>query len=169
MAKKGLVFITKSTFSGVTAVNVSGCFSATYTHYLIKRNLSGTTGVVSVAMRMRSGSTDDTGTNYRYQYYSASSTSVTGARVTGATLWADAYGYTETTTFGYSETWVSNPFDAARTTAWADSGATQTGNIGLQSYAFAHDLTTSYDGFTVALNGAGTMTGSISVFGLVTA
>lgn len=165
----GLVFITSTgSFTTQSSVSIDGCFSAIYTHYIIKRNLLGSVATAGLNARLRVSSTDDSGANYRDQYLLAGSTSVTGARATGLTSWVDALGYAEATSFGYSETWISNPFDTVRTTAWSDQGYAQTGSLFAESKVYAHDLTTSYDGFTV-IPTAGTITGSISVYGLVKA
>lgn len=173
MAKKGLVFITKSTFSAASTVSVDNCFSATYTHYLIRRNLSGTVAGNRLDIRMRVSGADDTGANYRYQTLEGNGTTVSGARFTAQTA-TPALGFTETTSMGFQEAYVSNPFDAARTTVWLDDPNTQTGSLNCVSIVGEHDLATSYTGFTVVIAqslGAsiGTITGSISVFGLVTA
>lgn len=166
MAKKGLIFISKTSFSGATSVNVDSVFSASYTHYLIRRNLSGSIATTSVQMRMRVSGADDTGSNYRDQYVTASSTSVSSARTTAVTSWSAGLGDTEATSIGFQDTWVSNPFDAARTTGWTDYSQAATGNIAIVARVWAHDLTTSYTGFTLFVT-AGTITGSVSVFGLV--
>lgn len=168
MPSKGLVFISKTTFSGASSVNIDNCFSATYKHYLIRRNLSHSVGAVDLQARMRVSSADDTGANYRRQYINAVSTSIGAARETAQTAWNGAFGISESTSIGFAEMWVSNPFDAARTTFWTDFGYTMTGNISLAAEVGAHDLTTSYTGITFYPL-SGTITGSISVFGLVTA
>lgn len=165
MANNGLVFITKSTFSAQSSVSIDNCFSATYTHYLVKRNLSGSDPDFNIGLRLRVSGVDASGTDYRRQTLNASSTTVQGARLTGQNRWG-AIGPLEATSFGYQETWISNPFETVRTTAWTDASYDTDGNIELQTIVYAHDLTTSYSGFTV-LPGAGTITGSVSVWGLV--
>lgn len=166
MAKNGLKFITKATFTAASSVSIDGCFSATYTHYVIKRNLLGSAGGLALNVRLRVSATDASGADYRYQFLRANSTAVDGARTTGGTSWLEAMGRTQTTSFGFAELWVCNPFDTVRTTAWTDASGAADGSVLSLSYVYAHDLTTSYDGFSVIPN-SGTITGSISVFGLV--
>lgn len=168
MAKKGLVFISNTSFTTASSVNVDNCFSATYTHYLIKRNLLGSSAGTYVAMRLRVSGSDASGTNYRRQYISPDSTTINANRSTGDTLWFQGAGYVESTTMGFSETWVCNPFEAVCSTAWSDVSLSATSTITAVTNVMAHDLTTSYTGFTL-VTGAGTITGSVSVFGLVTA
>lgn len=166
MAKNGLVLITKTSFTAQASVSIDNCFSAAYTHYIVKRNLLGSGAGNAINLRLRVGGADASGANYRRQYLSVDSTTAAGGRITGETSFANALGYTEATTFGYSETWISNPFEAVVTTLWIDAGNSPTGNINQLVQVMAHDLTTSYTGFT-AYPAAGTITGSIAVYGLV--
>lgn len=157
--------ISTTSFSAASTVNVDNVFSAAYTHYLVVRNLSGVAAGNSITMRLRVAAADDTGANYRYQYVNASATLTAGARVTAATSWSDAaLGVTETTAIGYAMLRVSNPFDTVRTTAWTDTSNIATGNILLSRYVWAHDLATSYTGFSLIC--ATNMTGNVTVYGL---
>jgi len=166
MAKNGLVLITKATFSGQSSVSIENCFSATYTHYIVKRNFSASAADLNVNVRLRVGGSDASGANYRYQVLEATSTTVSGARATGQSTFTAALGATELTAIGWAELWISNPFEAVPTTMWRDAGYTMTGNLGITPIVQAHDLSTSYTGITVYPS-SGTITGSISVWGLV--
>lgn len=157
--------ISKTDFTAVSSVSIDGCFSASYTHYLVVRNLLGSAGDVALGVRLRVSSTDASAADYRDQYVDASSTSVTGARATGATSWTAAMGYTEATAFGLLLLRISNPFETVRTTAWADRSNDADGNIVLNRRVYEHDLTTSYTGLTI-LAASGTITGSVTVYGL---
>lgn len=165
LAQGDLQFITSVTGSAASAINVSGCFSATYDHYLVMRNLLGSAAGNRCDVRVRASSTDDSGANYRQQYVDAGSTTITAARATAQTTWQAALGYTETTSIGFAQLWISNPFGSVRTTAWSNQSATVTGNIELLSWVYEHDLATSYDGFSV-IPSAGTITGTVYVYGL---
>jgi hypothetical protein len=163
--QRGLTKVASASFSGAASVSIDNCFSATYTHYIVKRNLLGSSALANIAMRLRVSSTD-TVTDYRRQILSAGSTVVSGVREVTQTSWAAALGYTEATTFGYSETWISNPFEAVRTTAWNDHGYDQTGSVYVEAQVMAQDGATSFTGLT-AIPSSGTITGTISVYGLV--
>lgn len=165
LAQGDLEFITSATGSATSAINVNNCFSAAYDHYLVMRNLLGSAADNKVNIRLRSGSTDETGANYRHQYIFAASTSISSFRSTGLTSWEEGLGYTETTSIGFAQTWISNPFAAVRTTAWCNVGYQQTSTISALSQVHEHDLTTSYDGFSV-IPSAGTLTGTVYVYGL---
>ena len=164
----GLVFITSTSFTTQASVSIDNCFSATYTHYIVKRNLLGSVADQDLAVRLRVSSTDASGADYRYQRLYADSTTVGGSRATAQTSVSLALGYSEATTFGYAELWISNPFETVRTTMWSDHSYDQDNSNTLYSRVAAHDLTTSYTGFTV-IPSSGTITGSISVWGLVKA
>lgn len=158
-------FITSASFTTQASVSIDGCFSAGYDHYLVMRNLLGSVANADLDVRLRVSGTDASGADYRWQRVYADSTTVGGSRATGATSAAHALGYTETTSFGFSRTWISNPFAAVRTTFWTDHSYDADANIYLCSRVQEHDLTTSYDGFTVTPS-VGTITGSLYVYGL---
>jgi hypothetical protein len=158
-------FVSKTTFSAVSSVSVDNCFSASYTHYLVTRNLLGSSAGASLNVRLRVSSTDDSGANYRYQHVNASSTVVSGARGTAQTSWLEGLGYTEATAAGYGQLRISNPFEAVRTTAWTDRDNDATANIVLRHLVYAHDTASSYTSLSV-IPDVGTITGSITVYGI---
>lgn len=158
--------IATTSFSAASTVNVDNVFSASYTHYLVTGNVSSSVGTSNgINLRMRVSGADDSGANYRRQYVLASSTAVSATRETASAQWNSALGYPATTAIGPSYLRISNPFDTVRTTAWNDHAQEQAGNISLVRHVFAHDLTTSYTGFTL-IPVSGTITGSVTVYGL---
>jgi hypothetical protein len=159
------VKITTASFSAVSSVSIDNCFSASYTHYLVVRNFAGSANDIDVGIRLRVSGSDASGANYRRQYIIADGTGLGPGRQTGETGFLGSLGYTVTSAVNMSLLRVSNPFEMVRTTAWSDNGPTLTGNIALARTVYAHDLATSYTGFTV-LPSAGTITGSITVYGL---
>lgn len=160
-----LKFITSASGTAVSSISIDGCFSAAYDHYLVMRDLLGSVAGMDLNTRLRVASVDASGANYRNQTLGASSTGVSGSRTTGATSYAALLGTLQDTSFGFSQTWISNPFAAVRTTAWANLSYDAGGNITMYSLVHEHDLTTSYDGFTV-IPASGTITGTIYVYGL---
>lgn len=164
-SSQGLYLITSQSFSAASSVSVNNCFSTTYSQYLIMRTLLGSVIDQNINVRLRVAGTDDSGTNYRRQVLSADSTTVAGVRATGETSWVSALSYTETVAIGVAQLWVSNPFDAARTTAYGVAGYDHDANIAIYQRVMAHDLATSYDGFSFYPS-SGTITGTIRVYGL---
>jgi hypothetical protein len=161
----GLRFITSASGSAVSSISINNCFSASFSHYLVMRDFLSSSANNNVSLRLRASSTDDSAANYRRQQLDADSTSIAGARATGETSWVGALGITETTSMGFARWWISNPFEAVRTTAWVDASYLPTGNIQSTTRVYEHDTASSYDGFT-AIPGAGTITGTIYVYGL---
>jgi len=153
------------TFSGSSAVNIDGCFSSAFSHYVVTRNLLGSVNNENLNVRLRVSSTDDSGANYRRQEIDAASTTIAGVRATGESSWRCGLGRCLTSQLGYSQTRISNPFEAVRTTAWTDWSYNADSTIGLNRIVMAHDLTTSYTGFS-AIPASGTITGTITVYGL---
>lgn len=152
-------------FSGSSAVNIDGCFSAAYTHYMVTRDLLGSVNNENLNVRLRVSGTDDSGTNYRRQEVDAASTTVAAVRATGETFWRAGLGRGLTVQAGYGQLRISNPFDAVRTTAWTDWSYNADSTISLNRLVMAHDLTTSYTSLTV-YPASGTITGTIRVYGL---
>jgi hypothetical protein len=163
MPSTGLIHITTSTFSGVSSVSIDNCFSATYKHYLITSSFDGT--VNPVRARLRASGSDASGSNYARQIMSTNGTSATASRQSSETSWGGAPRRMLASVINFAEIWISNPFVAIRTTAWIDSTQNSDGNIDIDSTCYLHEVNTSYDGFSAIPDG-GTITGSISVFGL---
>lgn len=164
MPSPGLVHITTTNFSAVSSVSIDNCFSATYNYYYIRSNFTNSAGNNPTRGRWRVGGSDASGSNYTIQYYVASGTSVSGARSASnqemSSLLPDAGTYPM-----FGEVWVNDVFRAEQTTVYVDLARAIDGNIDLISILHEHTLQTSYDGFTAYVS-AGTITGSISVFGL---
>lgn len=156
-------FITSSTFSAVSSVSIDNCFSADYDHYLIMRNIYGSSSGARIDVRLRSSGSDST-TNYRSQALQSDNNSRTGDRTISLTLWYRALGTIETGSFGFSKTIMSNPFNSVITTGLCDQSLVATGNILLDTRVLENDAAQSFDGFT-AFTSTGTMTGTIYIYG----
>jgi hypothetical protein len=138
-------------------------FSSTYANYLIQFNMSGSTTNTDVAMRLRVSGTDNSSTNYTRSGIFQSSTSVTGQRLTGQTLW-DGIAEVATGVQSASQLIIYNPFSAEYTSALQQNAAVVNGNITMSLRTYGISVTTSYTGFTI-IAGSGTITGTLSVYG----
>lgn len=158
----GLVLLASSTISGGTAISFTSKFSASYINYLILINVESGNADVEMNVRVRSGSSDDSGNNYSYQILSAGSTSVSASRTTSVSSGFIGYGDTASTS-GFAVTLYS-PF-AATSTAYqvfntqADAALTSYLPVGTHSQA------TSYDGCTIFAGAGKTWTGQASLYG----
>jgi hypothetical protein len=164
-ASSGLTLINTTSFSGVASQSVNDVFSATYDNYKIVTSATGS-GNNNIEFRLRVSGTDNSATNYRRQRMNANSTTISGQRLTGQTLWSRAGGTTRSGGLIASNILeLANPFNNGAASAVSFSGTAPTGNLEYDLYFFGLDVTTSYTGFTLIVDPAGTMTGYVSVYG----
>ncbi len=151
-------------FSASSSVSLNDIFSSTYTNYKILIDTDSTEADTALTMRMRVSGADNSSNNYRW---------ASGYKDTGAGAIAGQSGSGLTSSFrvmahsssgrSFSSLDFFNPFTAE-----------ETGYVGnyfqIASSGFAQfvggnmSVTTSYTGFTL-ITLAGTMTGSVSVYG----
>jgi hypothetical protein len=155
----GLVFIQKGSFTSSTGVNVNSCFSSTYDNYRILVRVTGSSPVNGqVRFRMRSGSADDSTSNYNSQRLYAQTTSVGGSLDSNQSSgiigpWNTALSWFAT------DMW--SPFLAART-GYATVSSYNESNI--DNFSGAHKVASSFDGFTMFPD-SGNITGEVWVYG----
>jgi hypothetical protein len=162
-SKGALILLNRTDFSGSSAININSCFSSTYDNYKILVSVTSTsTNFDPLWLRMRSGTTDNSSGNYRYQqrYFSYGGSGGDGTSTTG-TGFPLASVDTGTTTIGMrASVDVLVPFITSNT-SYSYQG-TQYG------YGFYGNgimtVNTSYDGFSLVPN-SGTVTGTVSVYG----
>jgi hypothetical protein len=158
-ASGGLVFIQKGTFSASTAVNVNTCFSSTYDNYRILVKVTGASVVNGeVRLRMRSGTTDNSTSNYNYQRLYAQGTSVGGSASTNQT---SAVMGPQNTALSWNITDMASPF-LAENTLYATTAMYNQTNI--DNWSGAHKVASSFDGFTMFPD-SGNITGEVWVYG----
>jgi hypothetical protein len=161
-AKSGLVLIGTTSFSAVSQQNVTSVFSANYTNYRIVLNAIGSTTAQNVTVRVLSGTTANSATNYRRQIANFTSTTSDPSRATGETSWRLGRVYSTAKQMAWADMYF--PFETANTQFWSFSTNDVAANIVWTSEASSLDVTTSYDGFQLNV-AAGTITGSVSVYG----
>jgi hypothetical protein len=147
--------------SAVSQQNITSVFSASYYNYRIVLNAIGSTTVQNVTLRLLSGTTPNTATNYRRQVSAAAGTLFDGARLTGETSWRLGRVYSTAKQMAWADMFF--PFETARTQFWNFNTAAVDGDILWASEVCSLDVTTSYDGFQLNV-GSGNITGSVSVY-----
>lgn len=153
----GLVNINTTTFSAVSSVSLNDVFTSDYDYYRII--LSGvSTSSSDTNLRLRASGTDATGgSDYSYQILNGTSSSLSaGSSVTS--LWN--VGVDSNNRFNLAMD-IFDPFLSVKTSF---SSMSARGGQRIHISGGYHNLTTSYDGFTLSDN-AGTMTGTIRVYG----
>ena len=105
LANSGWTYVTSVDFAGATAVNVDGCFTATYDTYqvVVSGYRAASSGYLYV--QTRASAVTDTGTNYVYNENF-------GAANINETLWRMAYAYNATDRTNTIIT-VYNPFSSS--------------------------------------------------------
>ena len=151
----GLVFITSGTLSGAAAKNVDSVFTSTYSNYLLMiNNASATTaGTYLFELGLRTGGTTNTTTNYKWaSIYNAYTTSAAAAASTAD----DAFGIGGIAGADSAASCViqiGSPQLTALTTF--HSAYNYSSNAGV--YMGYFNATTSFDGFSIFVSGAGNL------------
>ena len=154
--KPGMVHLHTETFSGVLSVSIDNVFNSTYDNYRIVIRHTG--GNEDVYMRMRSSGTDAT-TNYNRQVLDVDGTSVSAFRNTTAGFMVGV-----NTNAGVSDMIISGP-NLVAITACTSVNAMSLSSARLRVSGSTHSTSSSYDGLTLVPGGAGTISGTVSVFG----
>lgn len=161
----GLVFIDRQSFSGVSSLSLTSKFSATYDNYKILLRISSMSGSNTIYGRMRSGSTDNTASNYRSGRVYQLGSGVTGMGDTTGT--ASFFGWV--LEWNAQSSYLDMELAAPYLTAYTGYSA-QT-NYYYSSYGQHNQIETgmmsvdtSYDGMTFYPS-SGTFTGEVYVYG----
>jgi hypothetical protein len=167
LANSGLVYVTSTSFTTATSVNVNNCYTSTFTNYRIVVRISGTSNGWTLYYRERLSGTDAQ-TSYshvgQYFYLSAGSqlSATTGAQAqaqmtVGVVSGANARG-------GFVIDVFQPQLAVATSTIWQGGGSIL--NTGWASGAGggAHYVNTAYDGFTLFPSNDN-MTGELTVYG----
>jgi hypothetical protein len=165
-ATPGLVHITQvDTGGAVSSVNLDNIFSADYTQYrIITNGVFASSGVLFTA-RLRVGGVDNSSSVYFRQNFTVTGTSVTGARTSSATSWANLCGLGG---FNLNITEIYNPFQTKNTTARSYNGFSGDGaSIEYRDNYYGVSVTTSYTGLSLTTN-TGTFNGTFDVYGCIT-
>jgi len=160
-----LTFIKSQSFSGVTSQAVTSAFSATYTRYKIAIEIDSNSSTGYISLRMRSGGTDNTASNYSYGeiFNTSSAATPSGGAGSLGTSWAVSYLNSAGANLVINMD-MNNPF-ASKFTTYTSMGARNEGS-GLAVQAMnggCLSVSTSYDGFTIL--GSGNIAGKATVYG----
>jgi hypothetical protein len=154
----GLTLIKTETFSAAASVNFDNVFSATYDNYFIICETARST-TANVTFRMRSSSTDETGSNYIQQGLRAASAVVSSSTSTGT---VGFFNNLSSSAQFYGYQYFFKPFLATKTNILSTNNSAEP-VVGV--IATEHQLTTSYDGFSL-IPSAGNITGTLSIYGM---
>jgi hypothetical protein len=150
-------------FTSASAISLNGIFSSTYDNYLVKFNNITSSTNTWLNVRMRASGSDYSGTEYKNQGVTATSTTLSSSRITNSTSIIEPI-YINTTYQSYGELELSNPFNTVVTVAKSSNSAVSAGNIEWYQRVYGVNTTTSYDGFSL-IPASGTISGGLSVYG----
>jgi hypothetical protein len=166
LAPKGLVLINTTSFSGVSSQSINDVFSATYTNYFISLETDASDADQGLNMRLRVSGSDNSSNNYRWSngYVVTDGAASVSAQNSNGLGNAFRVAAISSVARNFAKFDLFNPFTAEETgflgQFFQKYGANSTTHFsgGIMS------VTTSYTGFTL-IPGAGTITGTVSVYG----
>jgi hypothetical protein len=152
----GLVHIQGFTASGVTSIDINGCFSSRFENYLlVVRGV--TSAATSLNFRMRNAGTTDSSAVYDSQWLLVNSSSITGAKVVAGTSGELASFRTSNT--GVSATFYS-PFQAVQTMVQAQA-SNAFSDVVQYNTASKHRTTSAFDSLNLFSTSNLDITGAI--------
>lgn len=160
-----LTYITQSSFSASSAVNVNNCFTSTYRNYKIIVNInSASADAQAVYIKMRASGTDSSASYYWYGLEPNAGADTLYINRGSNVSTGNGIGYQGVNGLSSSiEVWDPQLAQITHTAAQFASSLTSIPAV----VGFAngtHNVATSYDGFSL-IPGSGTITGVVRVYG----
>ena len=166
----GLELITTGTFTSSSTINVSGCFTSTYTDYrvLISIDTASTQATRNIAWKFRTSSGDDSSAEYYYGFQGmglgdSTLNQVQGAYGATSSVLCNYYGYTDSTASAQLD--IFSPFDSAQKTKYlgnANGGNATSQSVGVTTCQML--AAKSHTGFSF-FSSTGTISGHYAVYG----
>lgn len=153
------------TFSGTESIALNSIFTSSYQNYRILITITAKSVSDDVRMRLKTGGTDVTASNYsRAGYYSYTSGTSGHQGESAVANWG--LGGVNSAAPGRTSIAIDlfNPFVAQETTGTVLTSNQDSTGYRWISLAILHDLTNAYESFTVLAN-SGTFSGTIRVYG----
>ena len=150
----------KVTFSSCETLSLNGVFTSSYDNYMIvcRHSVTANDGL---RFRLRASGTDNsTASSYVFQYISAASTSVTGARETNNYAQISVRGNTQRAGF---TAYFFGP-NLSQPTAYRSVVVDDLSSAAISDFAGTHNQSSSYDGLTI-YGSVYAFSGAITVYG----
>ncbi len=147
------------TFSGTESIALNGVFSSTYKNYrvVISGNMAGT---ALIQFKFRTGTTDDTGSNYSYAEFVSDGSASYPATATAQNIGRFA-GFVAVRSAATVD--IFSPFET-KTTGLITVGVRSFVNPNQYNFFSGVNTSTSYDGINLIAS-SGTLTGELSIYG----
>lgn len=160
------VYITQGTFSAVASVSMpAGTFTSTYKHYKVLLNVTSSSAMQALSVRVNSAGTALTTANYNGGFVAViNAGTVTGIGANNNT--SATCTYIHGTRFAELDLTVYNPTASGTYTSWSGTtrGAAADGNTAGTAGGQFYDVTGSHDGLTFLVGG--TFGGTYYVYGI---
>ena len=151
-------------FSGASSVSLNDVFNATYDNYLIRFNISAISTGASTSFRFRVSGSDNSSTQYKWDgFYNRWNGGVAANYTGGITLTYFDMHYLSTYGRAINEINLFSPY-LNEYTLGTNAVVSHDGEQYTVRNGWHYDATTSFTGFS-AYRSAGTMTGTVSVYG----
>jgi len=166
--KAGMVLLNTTSFSAVASQSVNNVFSSTYDHYRVVVTLTAITNDTDFRLRFRVSGADDSNNVYFFGHYGRQ---ITSGAIVSASGVSTAYVLNQVDAGNSNASYVYDnmffyPFATQRTTGHTYQGFyDNAGSYFMLNGGLRFDNTTSFDGFSIFV-AAGSMTGSVSVYGM---
>ena len=162
----GMVLVNTTTFSSASSISINNCFSSTYSNYrVIFDGYSSSASAGGLNMRLRSAGTDATGTSYIWggQYITQSAGPTRNYSGGLVSLFEISAHANYATCFDAT---VFQPYvSSANTSFTSNYSAPGTASAAYGTSAGVYIVAAQHDGMTI-YPGAGTVTGTIRIYGL---
>ena len=161
LANSGLVYISQTSLGGATALNIDGCFTSTFTHYLIQINYVPSASVTMTYLLRQNGTTNTGNNTISTGFYQTTGVATLNGDTQAATTFAKL-GFGENNYGGAINLWLFNPQAATTTFGYATGNS----NNFPSTYNYIHQNSTQYDGIRIASSpGTVTLTGQVRIYG----
>ena len=158
----GLDLISTTTFTTTTTWSVNNCFSSLYDNYCVMATWTLTALSNYCMLRMRASGTDNSSANYQYGMTESNQAGTTNRYSTTATGHPFADLDASNAIYDSAKWDIFQPFLATPTKFFGGYSTVSTGLRNTVGGGF-HNVSTSYDGFSI-VNG-GSSSGTVSVYG----
>jgi len=161
----GLTLVATGTAAAAASITVNTCFTTTYDEYLLVVDITGST-LATLNLQMRNAGSTITAANYQWfrTGYDNNGSSQDGHAIS-QTAWL--FGYANGTTPSVARINLYDPLNSrvANHNAFATSNNSTDGGISVFSTGFRYNSAQAFDSFVLSVS-AGTMTGTVRVYGL---
>lgn len=151
----------KVTYSGVAILTINGCFSSTYTNYMMVMR-GYLNSFDEIQWRFQAGGSLANGANYHRQFFGTSGTNVTSFNNASQTIGRFSTWNTDNNGL---VAWFYGPQVAARSSVRTVTGGGASG-AEMIWWNNTHDLGTSYDGLVIYGDASTQLTGSLTIYGI---